>query len=407
MGSKVTNWQASLRALTNHKGSFPYRLFALVMYERQFHPAMARELDRHFERLDRETGRNLLFFAPAAPFQHADRADLRAVRREERSPHASRLPDVLLALCEAWGIRFPSLPCLVVFTDLGDSTFAVVPSGAHQVADQLLVLGQIADQLDYVYNRQPEEPPDTEDLNRGIALAMSRGHTPSWTQSLAEPMQAAVSRLRTAVRIQGRAGPRPARGGSPLEAAHRLSLSLADRPTTALAIPSWDPVNQQRLRTCAGLRRVFAEFADPDASPVLLPALKAFEQEMSWSAGHFVRQQLGIDLPTFFDCHQEGAIALLRDPYPMDFNLRLAGGGWRAPSMGAICDAFHDAGSNMDLGGLLPSWRRFTQIRNQACHARQPVEMHRVDACLDELAQLQDTGVFAHLSDERDKFRGR
>lgn len=84
------------------------------------------------------------------------------------------------------------------------------------------------------------------------------------------------------------------------------------------------------------LMRYYDESLFTDASPFILPFLKAFEKEMNYSLVHWIRENLQIDLPEYFFRYQPDKLAVLnKGESRLDYNrLKTNSTFWQPPMIG-------------------------------------------------------------------------
>ena len=141
--------------------------------------------------------------------------------------------------------------------------------------------------------------------------------------------------------------------------------------------------SKQILETAKRVHNLF--FEDPallhDFTPLVICLAKLFEREINLSVVHWIRKELGIELPRFFDKPQPQVLAkLLPDvPNPRDIDFNRAGAAgtrWIAPSLGESEIGARTIGRNKLPDGLtinawktlMFEWRNIARRRNEAAH---------------------------------------
>ena len=136
-----------------------------------------------------------------------------------------------------------------------------------------------------------------------------------------------------------------------------------------------------------------------DYTPAVMCLAKVFEREINLSVVHWVRKELNIDLPAFFDRFQPNQEAKLEG---VNFNNGEAGS-WQAPMLGQSKKALDNSAYTtpscsipVNWAVLSPEWKKIIDNRNAGAH--EPV----VKECVvkeikDALDTLTSKGVFDQL----------
>lgn len=134
-----------------------FAMVAVVLHRPGIDIALNAVLQREFARLDRETGRHLLFFAlteaGADWHEHAgQRLYYRALRATAAYAHQAPLQwadsdAAASAIAMRLGIPGDSLPCIIFTGDLARDEFAWTQTSPELLARQLISLGQVASDL--------------------------------------------------------------------------------------------------------------------------------------------------------------------------------------------------------------------------------------------------------------------
>jgi hypothetical protein len=141
--------------------------------------------------------------------------------------------------------------------------------------------------------------------------------------------------------------------------------------------------SKQILETAKRVHSLFFDYPAQlnDFTPLVICLAKLFEREVNLSVVHWIRRELGIELPRFFDKPQPHFLArLLPDvpnPREIDFNRAgAAGTRWIAPSLGESGIGARTIGRNKLPDGLtvntwntlMIEWRQIAKRRNEAAH---------------------------------------
>jgi hypothetical protein len=153
-----------------------------------------------------------------------------------------------------------------------------------------------------------------------------------------------------------------------------------------------------------------------DFTPAVVCLAKVFEREANLSLVHWIRKELGVSLPTYFNKPQPGIVAKLRpdipNARPIDFNANRSGQ-WLAPGMGqSELGCLELAKTRLPVGWdntswdlLLSHWKVIRQRRNEAAHVHLVTEgpAFEVKAAIEALAASR---IFDRMCEMKTEYRG-
>ena len=163
------------------------------------------------------------------------------------------------------------------------------------------------------------------------------------------------------------------------------------------------------------------DFATLDYSPGVICLAKAFEREVNLSVVHWIRQQLDIDLPAYFDRFQKERGEVEFDK--VDFNApQNSGNAWRAPMLGqsektcrsvtkdakwesAYQEMINEWANTCQWKMLLDNWNAITEKRNAGAH-ESSVDKSYADDIKKALDNLAKGKVFDELYRMKKKYKG-
>ena len=148
-----------------------------------------------------------------------------------------------------------------------------------------------------------------------------------------------------------------------------------------------------------------------DWSAAVVSWAKAVENELNLSAAHWVRRDLGVDLPLFFNRHQPNVEAIFNPTanYSLDFNSLLyeagSSGQWRPPSLGPLLGVLNHYTAREALDFLhKDTFQTFNacldvlrRVHNSACHPRW-VAKEAASELLDSVTQMRYVGILGQLT---------
>lgn len=152
-----------------------------------------------------------------------------------------------------------------------------------------------------------------------------------------------------------------------------------------------------------------------DYSPFILPFVKSFEKELSYSIVHWVRKRYHISLPQYFYEFQPGIkaeVKLWRN-YSIDFN-QSRNDLWTSPTLGGQISGFkntayianeHPFKTEEDYQQFLSFAYQIKNTRNRACHSERTTE-NDLDKVINSWVGLFEGGFFETLNKLKKEYRG-
>ena len=175
------------------------------------------------------------------------------------------------------------------------------------------------------------------------------------------------------------------------------------------------------LLTSKDLGREMSAFRDSflDHSPGIICLAKVFEKEINLSVVHWIRKELGISLPEYFNKPQprvRAEFSPVKGGKKIDFNTERSGK-WIPPGIGQseiVCKEMSSSAireyfsrgwfrSNWDL--LLTRWQEIRKERNSAAHT-EVATIQSLLAVRDALGDLSKHGIFEVLYRMKMEYRG-
>lgn len=137
---------------------------------------------------------------------------------------------------------------------------------------------------------------------------------------------------------------------------------------------------------------------------------KMFEQEINYSFVHWIRNQININLPEFFNKKQPGKAAIYNN---IDFNKGIRGK-WQAPELGRskyiarnnIKTSEWTAMGIQNPSLFLNRWEIIHTIRNRAAHTEK-ISLSDVNEIKDSLFSLANDKIFTQLAYLKNRYNGR
>jgi hypothetical protein len=452
----------------------PFSLFAFVVDSPDPIKRVNEKIGQEFTYLHDATGEDLLFFAPIdEPEGWRERmkesAGSSVLDLYEKIPdrlHSGNPERAQRIFAQSLGIRTDDLPALVVTPDLRDHRYYVLRTSKSAISGQLIGLGNLARGIG-----RREKTPSLEEFSRPDIDACSGLYSGTLLQNLAGLLHESISLVVSAKKESSCMTP-----GESVEAVlarnnlvarcRELVLQLNEiRPVRAIGSMEDEgtPIAFQTLETLARLlsglghgdQETFADYPFPseldwelesqewwamgnkvydflnrpnsflqkkglsegmealDKAPALVCWSKALENELNLSAGQWIRTQLGVDLPEFFNRYQPEKEAIFKpsDSYFLDFNRRLhdsdAHDGWRMLELGPLTGAVNwfvkqSGNSRMPLsddaiGAFGKNFEQIRTIRNRACHPSR-LSAGDADDFQGALRELRSSGALGELS---------
>lgn len=436
---------------TARKALASFRLFAFIIHDPEAHPEFDRFLSHNFDEFDYITGPHFLFFALVDPpkewLRHArGRGYYEKIRSREteqmlRSDQAIVSADSsLTAFTLATSLNIPTelLPCLIVTDNFQADQFVWVKTCKDHIREQLQFLGYVASrskrpvrfersQLDLCdgWGTKSLTTSLADTLTDLLSFIVTRRSSIPYERHLAQERAShALKSLSTSLQALKET---PESDGETFD---RLCVTLstylahlADDSTITSNICSIPPTlleqdSYQILRTAykvlevllAGdYRSALMVRPDYDFTPAVVCFAKVFERESNFSLVHWIRKELGISLPAYFNKPQPGIVAKVQST---DFNAN-RGGSWLPPGIGKSEFAcLKMAKTRLPAGWdqvswdfLTRSWKTIRERRNEAAHVRFVSEEPAYEV-KNSIEGLAANGIFDRMYRMKTEYRG-
>jgi hypothetical protein len=155
-----------------------------------------------------------------------------------------------------------------------------------------------------------------------------------------------------------------------------------------------------------------------DMSAWVISLTKLFENEISLSVTHWFRNELGIEMPKFFNRYQPGKKAIFHleqkkhKPKAINFNRSNKSHWWQPPTLGDTYYSFVKKNPDVilpslygnDISILKSKWAEVLDIRNKCAHS-ELLDKDFAFKIIDDLNELADNKIFEKLNELKCKFR--
>ena len=453
-GSQPYEIQAARAALS------PFNLFAFIIHDPERHSDFDHRIRNRFETLDYATGDKLLFFALVDPSKEwLERAVDRRYYEYLRSRETQELLNpantiesrdkgiAAVSLAGSLGIPDDELPCLVMTNDFTSKDVYWAKTCPNEVVEQLTILGYEARRSGHINLENLKHQIDLcggsgiESLESSLAKALSDvlsfivAGSPESRNDKNQALEQAQNTLRELYGTLANLKENFAESNTDeLDRLYtKIGLSLANfNPQTNLNSTDFISIDEAYLEydsivMLKTAHRVLDLFRTPgvldqlnrriDYTPGVICLTKVFEREINLSAVHWIRQQLDITLPDYFDKYQEDRKAIRRSgKREIDFNRQKGRSNrWLPPGIGESEIIYRSMikGSSMSTNKLtaaqqddllLRNWNKIRNIRNRATHTElmPGTSVSEVERALD---QLSTAGVFGLLHEMKKDYR--
>lgn len=448
----------------------PFNLFAFIIHDPQAHSDFDRRINHRFDFLDYITGNKLLFFALVdPPLEWLEHAGHRHYYKHLTSRQTQELLNpkhpitsidkgiTAFSLANSLNIPTEMLPCLVITPDFRLEQFLWFRTCPDHVEEQLRKLGYIAERAgkysepapDRLFEIISQEDIDlcqgsgTESLERNLAKTLADvlsfiiagNNRDSWLQRQAlEQAQNTIVELHATL-----TNLKTDFDESNSEELDRLCLNIVSflsqlNTQKNLNLDEFIAVDKvflendsyQILKTAHRVFNLLTSKHPKEALPALEETVdytpgviclaKVFEKEINLSIVHWVRKELGITLPPYFNKYQPKVRARFVPNFPggraIDFNMERRGK-WLPPGIGQSEIACKEtAKAKLPDGWVESSWNQFLthwrvirEKRNEAAHTELVNEdsVFVVKNALDELSRNQ---IFEKLYQMKTEYRG-
>ena len=402
-----------------------YRLFAFILHDKVLHKQFDEELSQQFEVLDYTTGKYMMFFAivdPPAEWkkQAKKRSYFQALESElalwqmttPENSMQSQDPQLTVKVLRNNLDLKADKPIVVITDNLRSPVYYYFYTDADSLARQFGELAFVSHRMENGF--QPDvlerlkdrleifsgKPSMQRTVNQAILDTLYIIDIGQYSPYKPSSGRAAMDCVR---KLLGDAQAQLAFAKNSLEVGDgdedkvsELAIKMGElialfdqhgkSPRSQLNISTdlLEPSSQIMLRTSRSLEKLFLEEERGtvssltrrlDTSPAVITISKIFEVEVNLSIGHWIRHQLQIDLPRYYNKFQPNVIAKVEET---DFNRqnREHAGEWLPPAMGQTEIAFsrlkRDWGqlpaTREELDFLVKQWIMIRDARNRAAH---------------------------------------
>ena len=421
----------------------PFNLFAFIIHDPdadetsdfgQRNRAVEQKISRDFDYLDYVTGNKLLFFALADPpekwlkhgqsrpyYKHFQR---NVMTFNDRSVTA-------FSLAQSLRIPHEMLPCLVVTPNFSDESVVWVRTCPDHIKDQLAWLGYRSQRSQRIHAVKTF----FEDIREEINLCEGSGLS-FLESSLAKTLADVLSFISDSwPRARARAR---ARVRDTLTDLYHTLAKLKNTKTldteeldnlcvkivsflsyrndrNDLNLNDFINIDARLLEVDSQLILKTAHKVDDllmrnrsqmiDYTPVTICLAKVFEREINLSVVHWIRDNLGINLPRFFNEYQPRITAIFNGTgQAINFN-RENNGRWHPPATGEAQRAYRNVSNDLSswlaphlVTNFLHNWDVIRKIRNSAAHTK-VLDRDSVTKVQNALNELSSSGVFTALAE--------
>lgn len=451
----------------------PFNLFAFILHDPETHKEFDFQLNRLFEKLDYITGDRLLFLALVDPpsewmrearrrpyFHKFNSWATNQLLDPQNSIKSSEPGVAASSLARGLSISPEKLPCIVITKDFRSSNFVWVRTSSRTIESQLGELGflarnfdkwsledseihsnllQIRDRLDFDYDRGEcfLEKSMAEALSNVLSFIVLSNKSDYMSQSIAKKqVKETLSGLFQKIsRVKSHYNEDQIEIFDTLCINIMELLSLLDSREN-LRVEDFIPINKtyieedsyKILRTA---QRVFSLLnnnqlpevvkSDPnesfDFTPGVICLSKIFEKEINLSVVHWLRKELGITLPEFFNKPQPRINAVYQQDtesgIKIDFNMN-RNGKWLPPAIGQSEIVCQDFIASKSIEGwneetwrlLLDKWKIIRKYRNEAAHT-ELVTSQALNTVKDALTYLAQNDYFEKFYQLKLRYSGR
>lgn len=460
------------------KGVFNrFNLFAFVIHIPEFHDEFDKKLNEQFDFLDVMTNDRFLFFALCNPpeiwLQNAKRRGyfkyMEPYGSSFNSENNSQIitKDKMAAavtLMHAFNLDFNHLPCLIVTNDLSSSKYLTIKTDHFCFVHQLQQLGYLTTRyeknnlfLEIYENKQIFGEVQKREFYRGklsndrrtvysvahrisdalsfIVMGsnlddhikmMAKPHTEQilkkqiyglnklkYINNNSEEINATI--VKRSLRIASYAS------NLTQESNNDYKFNFADFETESIYIlKTLEKISSLLNSQKTAYSSVFKEdisWNSLETSPFIISYGKVFEIEIDLSIAQWIRKNLGINLPEYYNLHQPNLnvryFPKIKNPKPIDFNSE-KNGKLLLPGLGQTELAFYDFKNTFIneqnwqvkiVEDFVNSWRIIRELRNKAGHI-DIMNKEKLDLIKEHMSILSVNGIFRELKILKQKLKG-
>ncbi|WP_115236916.1 hypothetical protein [Moraxella equi] len=417
MGYPMNSYEALVAITDNkHRNNSHYRelsqqfkLFAVVVHDPVCHMQFDRFINNFFERLDRTTGENFLFFTLAQP---SDNWRRRTRNRFYHQPFADAIDQNqsqldIYGFCQYLNINYNDLPVILLGNNLTFNGFRVIRTNHIHLEQQFESISDFCDNTFELFNQFNDER--YLQLIRNINIENDEFYV-NQIMSIADALVDLYSfNLNSNQEIFATARDKIRNNINSLKESIRhldendeeriiienrisqyllfVSTRLANNNENCDELGMhFDTESQLLYRTFNNIMPIIQRFGNGiDSSIGILPITKIFEIETNLSWVQYVRETLGIDMPHYFNRPFLGHGKFsytpnhINNPRPIDFNHKKEGK-FIPPAIGQMAlvaehllrnnnlpQEFRNMG---DFNTFLSNWKTLGNIRNKAMHTQ-------------------------------------
>jgi hypothetical protein len=449
-GTKTIDKAVAIRAIKD------FELYAFIVHDPELHRDFHTYLEKNIERLDNITGSRLLFFAlvdPPSNWQPRLSEKIGFETSELLSPHnflRSKDPGITASgIAHLLRIPYENLPCIVVTNNFRLKKLKYITTNSRDLFGHMQRLEELSWHLGELRSRSghrsPEEVFENLDFSR-YDIANNVRQT-DLTMSFCDTVTSLLSLVE-----QGRSNNDEAR----IQAEHSLRNLLAQLKQNKIS-DVYDPDHFEKFDyLCERIIHFLAQYSGEQKRPTLnidkdiledqtysllrsalsvsgmlrggdgnhgfdfTPSIvcyaKIFEIEANLSLVHWMRQQVGIQLPKYYnqwqppkDSERFLVIPNLKKPHPVDLNQRKRNNKdtWQAPGIGQsklawdrlVAKGACPKGWSKEICEEIKTpWSVIAKLRNDAAHTELMVEQDE-ETMLEQIRTLVISNYFKRMKD--------
>ena len=425
-----------------------FNLFAFIIHDPEEHSDFDQKMGSIFDRLDYLTGEKLLFFTLIDPpkewlqrygrqreyMKYLGNGKALVLPNPENATTSTDKELTAFSLAKSLNIPIEMLPCIVITHDFRSSHFDWVRTCEDHIEEQLTHLGhkisRVEDRNIIIWIKKTLmqeinlcEGIGSESLEDNLARALTDVLSfiiDSDAPEVKQQVEKTITGLRRTLK-RVKSGIRHEQSQQPSDLYSQLD-SLCEKIVASLVHLNIRPeqdtadfihINMTHLEVDSRLILRTAHRVNDflmnsptrmiDYTPVAICLAKVFEREINLSVVHWIRESLGVELPTYFNQHQQQVSAIFsrRGIREIDFNRGGPNNKWIPPAIGESQIAYRRMAQNMmdwlpDPVSFLENWETIRKLRNQTAHT-QYVGEGSVLHLQNTLNQLAKNNIFESL----------
>jgi hypothetical protein len=446
-----------------------YNLYTFIIHDPITHENFDRYINRSFDRLSYATGDKLLFFALTDyEFASFERGNLHYSRFNNDDIYIDNTSDAATSMASVLNISPQHLPVIVVINNFNNKKFVWYKTSNNCLDKQLTTLGLLATKFpeikndwqlatnlfeDYDTELNTCNGTDTSELLDSMATAlidvlsfmMLNGGNKDTLQyeearrkctNNLKKLNALLTEKKVELKNENSYSIDISKNFVQFE---NLNIQIANYLSLLGSNPGYQDLNLElnlfekdsmtMFRTANKVynylgshNSIIGESWNFDFSCVGICLSKFFEKEINYSFVHWIRKNLGIHLPPFFDKYDPNirntsyipALAGLQNPRPIDFNRRKNSrtNAWSAPGIGEslLClqsmqnDPKYEKIDPVVYKSISEKWREIVDLRNSIAHTT-VISKEQVQRLYRLLADLNDLRLFHKMYELKSSFR--